>query len=145
VLLGKHRSNQPNDGRLVGEDPHHLCPPFDLLVEALQRVVRPDLLPVLDREGSVGQHIFLGFVHQIGELCNAGPETVGYPPPLFVGAMGIGLSEDGAYGSPHYLLRVALGTKERAFLMKWGIQNLQGGGRWFKSSIAHSKEAAICR
>jgi hypothetical protein len=29
--------------------------------------------------------------------------------------------------------------------MKWETWNLQGGGRWFESSIAHFEKAAFCR
>src|SRR3712207_4595647 len=37
--------------RLMREDPHHLRPPLHLLIEPLQRVVRPRLLPMIRREG----------------------------------------------------------------------------------------------
>ena len=41
---------EARDGGLVGDDPDHVGPPLDLVVHELQRVGRPDLLPVADRE-----------------------------------------------------------------------------------------------
>jgi hypothetical protein len=41
VLFGEHRTDQPDDGGSVGEDPDHVGATPDLLVEPLQRVVAP--------------------------------------------------------------------------------------------------------
>ena len=52
VALHGQRPNEPQVGRLVGDDPHHVLAPPDLL-EALQRVGRLHVLVVRDRQ-SVG-------------------------------------------------------------------------------------------
>jgi ribonuclease BN (tRNA processing enzyme) len=49
--LDQHRTSQPKQGLRVGEDPDHMRAPLDLLVEPLQRVGRPDLLPVAAWQG----------------------------------------------------------------------------------------------
>jgi hypothetical protein len=49
-LVGEHGVEQADDGRVVGEDADHGSPPADLLVGPFQRIVRPDLAPVLSWE-----------------------------------------------------------------------------------------------
>ena len=46
----------------VREDTHHIGAASDLLVETLQRVVRPDLPPVEGREAGEGQDVGAGLV-----------------------------------------------------------------------------------
>jgi len=43
---GEHR-DEPDEGRVFGEDPDDVCAAADLAVEALQRVGRSELGPVL--------------------------------------------------------------------------------------------------
>ena len=43
VLLKQDRPDQPDDGVLVGEDAHDIGAPFDLAVEALDRIGRVQL------------------------------------------------------------------------------------------------------
>jgi hypothetical protein len=43
MLLGEHRADEPDHALSVREDPDHVGAPADLLVEALLRVVGPDL------------------------------------------------------------------------------------------------------
>ena len=52
VLLGEHGADEADDGGVVGEDLHDVGASLDLLVEPLERVVRPDLAPVIRRERS---------------------------------------------------------------------------------------------
>src|ERR1700730_6319409 len=59
--------------------------PFDLAVEALQRVGGVQLDAVLGREGHVGEHIGLGLVQEGGELRKLGAQLVGDPAPLSSG------------------------------------------------------------
>src|SRR3954451_8256453 len=42
-LLGEQRADKADDGGSVGEDPHDVGAPADLLVQAFLRVVRADL------------------------------------------------------------------------------------------------------
>ena len=55
----------------VQEDAHHVSPASDPLVEALLRVVRPDLLPVGHGEGGEGQDIRAHVGQQFGGLREA--------------------------------------------------------------------------
>jgi hypothetical protein len=43
VQVGQDRTDEPDDGGVVGEDAHDLGPAFDLLVDPLQGVGAPDL------------------------------------------------------------------------------------------------------
>jgi len=52
--------DEPDQRRVVGEDPDDVGAPRDLAVEALKRVSGTDLGPVLGREGVEGQHVVLG-------------------------------------------------------------------------------------
>jgi hypothetical protein len=54
VGLGQDGTSEPEQGFRVGEHAHHVGAALDLLVQPLQRVGRPDLLPVTDREGGEG-------------------------------------------------------------------------------------------
>ena len=57
VLLHQHGADQFLDRRVVGADAHHAGAPLDLLIDALEQVGDPDLLPVLGREVADGQHV----------------------------------------------------------------------------------------
>jgi len=55
VCLDQHRAGEAEQCRLVGEDADHVGPALDLLVQPLQRVGAPQLLPVGWREvGELG-------------------------------------------------------------------------------------------
>ena len=62
VLLSQDGANQATHGWPVREDAHHIGAASDLLVETLQRVVRPDLPPVEGREAGEGQDVGAGLV-----------------------------------------------------------------------------------
>ena len=62
VLLSQDGANQATHGWPVRENPHHIGAASDLLVETLQRVVGPDLLPVEGREAGKGQDVGAGLV-----------------------------------------------------------------------------------
>ena len=56
--LHLHRTYQADDRGLVGEDPHHIGPPLDLLVEPLQGVGGIDPRSVLRWRGHLSQNEF---------------------------------------------------------------------------------------
>ena len=56
-------TDQPGDAGLVRKDANHIGPPFDLLVQAFQRVGGMQLGPVLGWESHVGEHVMLAVVH----------------------------------------------------------------------------------
>lgn len=62
MLLGEHRADQPNERRAVGEDPDDVTAATDLAVEPLLRIVRPDLAPVLRREGAEREELLAGLL-----------------------------------------------------------------------------------
>jgi hypothetical protein len=47
VLFGEDGADEPDDRRAVGEDADDVGAAADLLVQPLERVVRPELAPVL--------------------------------------------------------------------------------------------------
>jgi hypothetical protein len=57
VGLDEHRLGQPEQGLGVGEYPHDVGAAVDLLVEPLQGVGGPDLLPMAGRERGEGQQV----------------------------------------------------------------------------------------
>ena len=60
---------------VIGEDPHHVRPSFDLAVEPLERVGRGYLTPVLARKAHVDQHLLARAVHQLNQLGAALPQA----------------------------------------------------------------------
>ena len=60
LLRQQLAAHQPGDGAVVGEAADHDRAPFDLLVEALERVGAPDAAPVLLREVQERQHVVTG-------------------------------------------------------------------------------------
>ena len=64
MLLGQHRPDQAGDRRPVGEDADDVGAPADLLVEPLERVVRPEPAPVLLGEGGEGEDLAGGLIEE---------------------------------------------------------------------------------
>ncbi|MHC2253526.1 hypothetical protein ACVILK_003218 [Bradyrhizobium embrapense] len=60
----------------IGGDANDLGPALDLTVEALERVGRVQLGPVLRREHHIGQRIGLGLIEEAGKLEQLGAELV---------------------------------------------------------------------
>src|SRR5579883_3494391 len=79
MRLGEHGADQPDDGRAVGEDADDVGAPADLLVEALLRVVAPDLAPMLAGEGGEGEEIRTGFGEPSCRLWETLRELVDHP------------------------------------------------------------------
>lgn len=82
VLFEQDRADQADDGILVGEDADHFGPPFDLAVEAFDRVGGVQLGPVLRGERHVDEHVGLGLVEESGKLGQLGTELIGDLAPL---------------------------------------------------------------
>src|SRR5438876_590630 len=95
VLLGQDRTDQSDYGVAVREDSGHVGAAFDLTVDPLERVGRPDLAPVLGWEAEVGEHVVLSRVHQLGHSREAGAEALGNLAPLLVRRGRVGLDEHG--------------------------------------------------
>ena len=83
-----------DDGWAVGEDPDDVAAAADLLVEPLERVVRPELPPVLLGEGREGEQVRDCFVQEGRGFGEARLELVDDPPMLLVDCLGVGLGED---------------------------------------------------
>ena len=107
IGLQQHRADQALDAVLIREDAHHIGPPFDLLVQALQRVRAMQLRPVLGREAHVGQHVIHAVVDEDLELGPAVVELVGKMGEAGPGRRLIGLLEGLAQpGRHHGLVRL---------------------------------------
>jgi hypothetical protein len=90
VLLGQHRADQADDRGPVGEDADDLGAAADLLVEPLERVVRPELAPVLLGEAREGEDLATGLVEQRRRLREALLELGDDPPVLLCTEAGSG-------------------------------------------------------
>lgn len=72
VLLSEKSTGETDDGGAVGKDADDVGAVSDLLVEPLLWVVRPDLVPLLSREGGEGQDVLeaigkdLRYLHHTG-------------------------------------------------------------------------------
>lgn len=69
-------ADEADDAGLVGKDADDTGPSFDLAVDPLEWVGRPDLGPVVAGEGGEGEHFRLRGVHQRADLGEAGGELV---------------------------------------------------------------------
>ena len=67
VLFEQQCADETDDGIVVGEDTDNFCAPLNLAVQALDRVGAVKLGPVLPGKGHVGEHVFFGGVHELGE------------------------------------------------------------------------------
>src|SRR4051812_8709594 len=94
IGLDREHRHDADQRRVVGEDPDDVGAPRDLTVEALKRVRRSDLGPVLGREGVEGEHVGLGLFEQRGDLRQPALELldgVAQPP---AGLIAVGGGED---------------------------------------------------
>ncbi len=57
---------EADGGGVVGEDPDHVGASLHLLVQAFERVVRPDLAPMRLGERGERQHVGAGVAHRLG-------------------------------------------------------------------------------
>lgn len=83
------RADEAKGGVLVGEDADYFGAPIDLAVEALDRVGRVQVGPMLRLEGHLSEHIGLGLVEEAGKLEQLGPELIGDLTPLRLRSFGI--------------------------------------------------------
>src|SRR3990167_7540765 len=64
-LLRKNGPDEAGDRGPVREDPHHIGPAADLTVQALVRVIRPDLLPHIFRERGERENVSPGSIEVV--------------------------------------------------------------------------------
>ena len=79
VLLGEDAADQAHHRGGVREDADHVGAALDLLVQPLERVVRPDLTPVPGGKRQIRQHVGFGVIQQLRQSRKAGSEAVGHP------------------------------------------------------------------
>ena len=77
VLVGEHGPDQSDRCRVVGEDPDDVAASLHFLVEAFERVVRPDLAPVSRGERTERQHVAACPAHGLGGFGEPLGEGVG--------------------------------------------------------------------
>jgi hypothetical protein len=78
VLFGQDGADEANDAVAVGEDADDVGAAADLSVEALVRVIGPDLLPDLFREGGEREDLVAGGLEVFearGSLCSRASRT----------------------------------------------------------------------
>ena len=65
VLFDQEHAGEPDQRRVVGEDADDVGAPADLAVDALERVRRAQLAPVLGREAVEREQVLLGGLEQL--------------------------------------------------------------------------------
>src|ERR1044072_187234 len=96
AISGKSDSaDESGDGGLVREDADDFGASLDLAVEAFERGGRVQLCSMLWREAHIGQPVFLGGIHEGGQLWDRRPELIGNLAPLDLGCIGGFLREGG--------------------------------------------------
>jgi hypothetical protein len=68
VLLDAEHPGEADQGGIVGEDADHVGAAADLFVEALERIGRAQLAPVISWERVEGEQVRLGVLEQRGDL-----------------------------------------------------------------------------
>ena len=106
-LDGEHR-HQPDHTGVVGEDPDDVGAPADLAVEALQRVGRTDLGPVLLWAAVEGQHVDFSVVEQRGDLRQPSLELLDGVGETSAGLVTVRGGEDRADHRPERVVLVTL-------------------------------------
>src|SRR5512132_2902238 len=112
VLLEENGADQASDRSLVGEDADHVGASLDLAVDALERIGRVDLGPVLPRERHVREDVLLGLVKHCGELRQLGADLVRDVAPLRLGGAGVVLGEGGSDERRHHAPAALAGMGE---------------------------------
>src|SRR5947209_10051636 len=90
--------------RSFGKMPTTSVRRLTLLVQALLRIVGPDLAPVLLWKRQVGQHLVLSLIQELSHAWKPRSQLIGHAPPLFTSGRGIRLDEHRANGGRHHLL-----------------------------------------
>ena len=96
MLLDQYGASESEQGGWVGEDADDVGASFDLFVDPLQRVRRPDLAPVFDREASEREEVFFRVVEHGGDLRVGALEHAGDLVELGPHVWRVGLGEDRA-------------------------------------------------
>src|SRR6266542_1520593 len=100
-LFGWQGADEADDGGPVGEDPDHVGAAADLFVQALLRVVGPDLARDLVREHGEGEQVVAGVVEMCCRVRESAGDGVHDAAVLVDHRGGVGLVEDGAHhGGP---------------------------------------------
>ena len=68
VLLDQDCPSEPEEGCWVGEHADDVGAAFDFLVDSFQRVRRPDLAPVLDRESGECEQVLLRVIKHLRDF-----------------------------------------------------------------------------
>ena len=101
MLLSQDGADQATDSWAVREDAHHIGAAPYLLVETLQGVVGPDLLPVGEWEAGEGQDVGFSLVQSRGDLWERVLELSDHPLELGMHLLRGRLLVDGAYHGGH--------------------------------------------
>lgn len=94
VLLGQDSADEADQGVTAGEDPHDVGPAAYFPVQALLRIVGPDLAPEFFRERCECQDVGPGRVQMGGDFGELGGDGVDEPVVLGVHGGGVGLVID---------------------------------------------------
>jgi hypothetical protein len=108
VGLDQDRTGQSEQGGGVREDADDVGAALHFLVEPLEGVRRPDLLPVRDREPGEREQVVVGVAEHRLDLGELFAEHRGDDLELLMDVLGVGLGEDRADRCGDHLL-VALG------------------------------------
>ena len=77
IVFHEDGADEAGDCGLVWKDADDVGSSFDLAIDTFDRVGRVQLGAVFLWEGHIGQHVGLGFIHEVGELWQLGAQLVG--------------------------------------------------------------------
>ena len=131
VLFQHQRTDQSNNGTIIGKDADDIGAAFNFAVEALERIGAGDLRPVLLGKGGIGQNILTRFIHQFGEFWCALTQRIGDALPLRVGILGSLLCENGFDHGDHRRTLLSSDMRQRvahpmdATPLQGGVEHLR--------------------
>ena len=132
VLLQQHCAHQSLDRSVVREDSHHTGAAFNFLIDALEQVGAPHLLPVLGREVAECQHVLAGLDHQLSRAGELGSEHGADLIPLLQHRLLALLREHRAQRGGDHLL---VGFWHR-------LEQVSGVGEAFRGAVMDAAQAA---
>lgn len=142
--LSKAQSKKPISRPILlpkdGSRTDHLGPPFDLSIEALNRVRAVKLGPVLLGKGHVGEHIFLHTIHEASKVRHFRPDLIGDVAPLLAGGLGRVLGKSCCNESGDHASATLAGMSQRIAHEVNPPASLPSGG---KAALSASTKATL--
>ena len=103
--FSKNGADQADNCRPVGKNADDIGATANFLIQTLQGIVRPDLLPMFLWKGRERQKVMTGFLKKVCSFRKSSLELIDHSLQLFLSCLGIGLSEYRAHECGDQILR----------------------------------------